>query len=179
MGFTLICMKNEKNNGIESDFIEIKKLVYDPCDIQCCAIIKEIENADYGAYAFEVNGLSVKFRVAKITPTKKGQFVTLYKRIEDGSIAPYDVSDNIDLFVVSVKNNDLLGQFVFPKSALLEKDILTANGKGGKRALRVYPSWEKNLNQQAQKTQEWQLNYFMQINLDTMYCDQIKKLYLQ
>jgi hypothetical protein len=37
----------------------------------------EAESAEYGAYTFELNDLSVRFRVAKITPTKIGQFVTL------------------------------------------------------------------------------------------------------
>ena len=30
-------------------------------------------------------------------------------------------------------------------------------------AMRIYPSWEYNLNQTAFKTQKWQLNYFIDL----------------
>lgn len=31
-------------------------------------------------------------------------------------------------------------------------------------AFRVYPSWENNLNQTATKTQEWQVQYFIDLS---------------
>ncbi|MFQ6421766.1 MULTISPECIES: MepB family protein [unclassified Bacillus (in: firmicutes)] len=33
----------------------------------------------------------------------------------------------------------------------------------GKRAIRVYPPWDKTTSRQAQKTQAWQLEYFLEI----------------
>lgn len=43
---------------------------------------------------------------------------------------------------------------------------MSKNGEGGKRAIRVYPPWDKTINQQAQKTQKWQLEYFLGIPND-------------
>jgi hypothetical protein len=37
------------------------------------------------------------------------------------------------------------------------------NCKGGKRAIRVYPPWDKAESRQAEKTQKWQLEYFVEI----------------
>lgn len=126
----------------------------------------EAESTEYGAYAFKLNDLFIRFRVAKITPKKIGQFVTLWKRIENGPIQPYDICDPVDLFVVSTRKVDHFGQFVFAKSALWEQGVISKNGKGGKRAMRVYPPWDKPLNRQAQQTQRWQTAYFLDIPLN-------------
>ncbi|WP_447124044.1 MepB family protein [Glaciimonas sp. GG7] len=124
----------------------------------------EAESADYGAYAFVLNGLAMRCRIAKITPTKIGQFVTLWKRIGNGPIQPYDASDRLDFFIISVRKDDCLGQFVFPKSVLCEQDVVSTDGKGGKRAMRVYPPWDTPVSRQAQTTQRWQLAYFLDIS---------------
>lgn len=76
----------------------------------------EPESVEYGAYTFGLNDLSIKFRGAKITTTKAGQFVTLWKRIANGSIQPHDISDPVDLFIISTSKDNYLGHFVFPKS---------------------------------------------------------------
>ncbi len=127
--------------------------------------IAEAESADYGAYSFELNGLTARFRVAKITPTKIGQFVTIWKRSQSGPIAPYDVSDTLDLVIISTRDGDHFGQFILPKSVLLAKDILSRNGKGGKRAIRVYPPWDKPVSEQARRTQNWQVKYFLELSV--------------
>ena len=41
---------------------------------------------------------------------------------------------------------------------------MSVEGKGGKRAIRVYPPWENNLNRQVQKTQKWQSEYFLDLS---------------
>lgn len=145
---------------------------------QICSIsslIQEIESQDYGACSFELNNKKIIFRVAKITPTKTGQFVTFWKRIGKGPIMPFDIKDQFDLFIVSVRNKDHFGQFIFPKEVLFQKGFISKDSKGGKRAMRVYPPWDIANNKQAQKTQEWQLLYFAQIRpkLDII---KIKKL---
>lgn len=141
-------------------------LVYGPSMLTCSAPQREAESADYGAYAFTLNDLAIRFRVAKITPTKVGQFVTLWKRIGRGPIQPYDMSDEVDFFVVSVRWGENFGQFVFPKLVLAERDIVSTGGRGGKRAIRVYPPWDKTVSPQARKTQRWQLDCFLQIPLE-------------
>jgi hypothetical protein len=151
---------------LHEDYILAKKLIYDRCNFECTPPVKEEESADYGASVFKLNSLAIRFRVAKITPTKIGQFVTLWKRIGDGPIMPFDVRDPIDLFIISTRKDENFGQFVFPKSILCKHGVLTNNGKEGKRAIRVYPPWDKTSSKQAQKTQKWQLEYFLSIPLE-------------
>ncbi len=141
-------------------------LVYAPNSLECSEPEIERESAEYGACVLELAGLAVRFRVAKITPTKVGQFVTLWKRIGTGPIQPFDASDPIDLFVVSCRKDVRLGQFVFPKAVLCERDVVAREGKGGKRAMRVYPPWDRPTSRQALQTQEWQLAYFLETPTD-------------
>lgn len=140
-----------------------KKYIYDPCGFNFENAVPEIESSEYNAYTFELNNLKIRFRSAKITPTKIGQFVTLWKRIGKGPIMPFDASDEIDLLVVSVQKDDLYGQFVFPKAVLIKQGVFT-DAKEGKRAIRIYPSWDITESAQAKKTQKWQLEYFLEIS---------------
>lgn len=121
----------------------------------------ESESLEYDACKYHLDNFSVLFRTAKITPTKIGQFVTIWKRIGNGPIQPYDETDPIDLFVIATRMGENFGHFVFPKSVLRKRDIVSVNGKGGKRGIRVYPPWDTPASQQAQKTQDWQLEYFV------------------
>lgn len=152
------------SSGVHPDFLAARKLVFEPSDLVVSGLHKEAESEEYGAFEFKLNGLAIKFRVAKITPTKVGQFVTLWKRFGTGPILPYDMADPIDLFVISVRNSEHFGQFVFPKALLCEKGIVSKEGRGGKRAMRVYPPWDITENRQAKKTQSWQLMYFLEID---------------
>jgi hypothetical protein len=154
--------------SIPVDFFVAKELVYAPSGFDSSLPQIEPESPEYGACTFVLNGLSVCFRVAKITPTKIGQFVTLWKRTGKSPIQPFDLSDSIDFVVISVRKGDLFGQFVFPKLALCEKGIVSKNGQGGKRAIRVYPPWDKTTSSQAQKIQKWQLEYFLEIPSDRL-----------
>jgi hypothetical protein len=165
-------------NTIHSDFFKIKELVYDQCGFNCSSPQAETESAEYGACSFILNGLSVKFRVAKTTPVKAGQFVTLWKRNGLGPIEPFDLADEIDLFVISTGSENNFGQFVFPKAVLLSKGILSGDGKKGKLAIRIYPPREIVTSKQAKKTQQWQSAFFLQISADnTISIAGTKKLY--
>ncbi|MFD0713294.1 MepB family protein [Paenibacillus sp. GCM10027626] len=165
---------------INSDLLAAKSLVYSPCGFECSQPRIEAQNAEYGAYVFNLDALSIRFRVAKITPTKIGQFVTLWERIGNGPIQPYDISDPVDLFVISTREGNNFGQFVFPKAVLCNKGIVSNEGKGGKRAIRVYPPWDKPTSRQAQKTQIWQLEYFLDIPANTpIDCVRTQMLYGQ
>nr|WP_294936355.1 MepB family protein [uncultured Flavobacterium sp.] len=151
---------------IPMSLIEVRELLFNPCNFQITNVVQEPESTDYSAHKLEINGLKILFRVAKITPTKVGQFVTLWKRIEKGPIQPYDFTDAIDFVVINAKTECHLGQFVFPKSALLQRGIFSTVSKEGKRAIRVYPSWDKTESKQAQASQKWQLEYFLDIPFD-------------
>jgi hypothetical protein len=120
-----------------------------------------MESADYAACRFEVDAKRVVFRVAKTTPSKVGQFVTLWKRPQpNGAIAPIDASDPVDFVVVHSSNAERYGQFVFNKNVLLKRSILSSQKHAGKRAIRVYPPWSHPVAKDAVKTQSWQLPYF-------------------
>jgi hypothetical protein len=153
-----------KNYGtIHPDLLAAQKLAYEPSGLAYTRLMHEAESQEYGACVFEMNKQRIAFRTGKITPTKIGQFVTLWKRIGNGPIVPYDLADPIDLFVISIHNTAHFGQFVFPKALLFDKGFVSKERMGGKRAMRVYPPWDKTNSQQAQKTQAWQLIYFFEI----------------
>lgn len=162
---------------VHNDLAIIQTMVFDACGFEYTPALPEPESAEYAACAFEINTRSVRFRVAKITPTKTGQFVTLWKRKANGPIEPFDVSDLLDLVIVSTRSNTHFGQFIFPKSVLLKQDVLSSGGKGGKRAIRVYPPWDVATNKQAQKTQAWQLDYFMDLSHEPVDVVRAKLLY--
>jgi hypothetical protein len=148
---------------IHPELIRSKDLIFNPCHFECSEPIIEAQSAEYGAYIFKLNSTDIRFRVAKITPTKVGQFVTLWKRIGNGPIQPYDMEDPIELFIIATVQADKFGQFIFPKSTLYKHGIISKNNQGGKRAIRVYPPWDITTNKQAKKTQAWQLEYFLDV----------------
>ncbi|WP_254708152.1 MepB family protein [Streptomyces lunaelactis] len=155
-----------REGGIPSDLLVAKALVYDPSGFTASRPAPEAESAEYGAYVFTLDGLSVRFRVARTTPTKVGQFVTVWKRSTAGPIEPFDAEDPVDLFVISTRDGQRFGQFVFPRDVLCERGIVSRNGSGGKRGFRVYPPWVTTTNRQARTTQTWQLNHFLQLPED-------------
>lgn len=153
------------SEGIPKDLILIQEILFDNCNFEITQPILEAESSKYGACSFVLNNLNILFRTAKITPTKTGQFVTLWKRIAQGPIQPFDSTDPINLFIVSTRKDNHFGLFIFPKSVLITKEIVS-DKKEGKRAIRVYPPWDITTSKQAQKTQKWQLDYFLEIQKD-------------
>lgn len=152
---------------INSDLKFVKELVYDKCDFDLTNLKQNLESVEYGACTFELNGKIIQYRVSKITPTKTGQFVAIWKRNKNGIIEPYDIFDDLDFIIITSKSGDNFGQFIFPKSVLADNGIITRNGKEGKRGIRVYPPWDIATNKQATKTQSWQKKYFLTIKNDS------------
>lgn len=164
-------------NRLLSDLKIINELVYEKCGFGLINLKINSESTEYGACSFELNGHTIEHRISKITPTKTGQFVTIWKRDKKGITAPFDISDNIDFIVVTSKRDNDIGQFIFPKSVLAEKGIISQKDKEGKRGIRVYPSWDTTTNKQAEKTQSWQTRYFFTIKNDnTNNLDWVKKV---
>ncbi|ROM95453.1 MepB family protein [Pseudomonas brassicacearum] len=145
------------------DLVAAIQNVYEPAGMTVTqSALCEAESTEYGAARFGLDGRTIVFRVAKTTPTKVGQFVTLWKRPTPGSvIAPLDSADGVAFVVVSVCDATHRGQFVFDPQILASKGILSLNGKGGKRAIRVYPPWVQPVAKDAVRTQHWQLRYFL------------------
>lgn len=149
------------------------ELVFNKLGLEIKSISLEKESADYNPCQLLLNEKKALFRTAKITPTKTGQFVTLWKRIPKGPIAPFAIEDNFDLVIINTETENHFGQFVFPKSILIEKGIFSTALKEGKRAIRVYPPWDKTTSKQAQQTQQWQLKYFMVIPFEKDVASQL------
>jgi hypothetical protein len=125
---------------------------------------KDQECDDYFGYNFKINSIKIKYRQAKITPKKVGQFVTLWKRNNQNITTPFDENDDFDYYIIATKEDDKLGYFIFTKSILIEKNILTSAKKEGKRGFRVYPNWVTTTSNQAEKTKTWQNDYFIEID---------------
>lgn len=138
----------------------IKKLIFDRQGIEPSNFSLEKESLEYGAAICKVGNKNALFRIAKITPKKIGQFVTVWKRNAQGVTEPYSAKDSIDFLFVCVEKDNNFGIFIFPKSALLKHNIFSQNNVDGKRGFRLYPSWDKPTNKQALKTQQWQLIFF-------------------
>lgn len=141
-----------------------KELVYDPSGFDLKNLTIHTEGRAYSACSYELAGKIIEHRASKITPSKKGQFVTIWRRNKEGITKPLDSSEEMDFIIISAGKDDNFGLFIFPKSILLNKGIISLNGKGGKRGIRVYPTWDMVSNKQAEKTQSWQKKYFVWVN---------------
>lgn len=156
--------ENVLSKRVHLDLLSAGDLIYKPSGLILQNLKIDDESEDDGAAEFSINHHSVKFRVGKITRTKIGQFVTFWKRLGKGPILPHDFNDSFDFLVVSVRAENHFGQFIFPKAILCEKGIVSCNGTEGKRAMRIYPPWDRPENSQAKKTQAWQLQYFIKFS---------------
>lgn len=156
-----LAYKNKQFADILSRNIEIFKVSED----EILDIAQDSESKEYCALDIKLKNQNIKFRIAKVTPTKIGHFVTFWKRPEkEGPIMPYDISDSFDLLVVNVIKDGKLGYFAFPKDALEKHNIIASGKRSGKRAMRIYAPWDKADNPQAQRSQKWQVKYFTSIS---------------
>lgn len=120
-------------------------------------------NQQYEAIEIETsNGIFIS-RLAQKTPNKKGFFFAIWKKDESNKNEPYDAKDIHDALIVNIVDAHRSGQFIFPKDVLLDKGILKSYISKGKMALRVYVPWETELNKTAIKTQQWQCDYFREM----------------
>lgn len=123
----------------------------------------DLECEEYFGFNFHLGSAPIKFRKAKITPKKVGQFVTLWRRNAAGITEPFDIKDEFEFYMIYVEKDELQGLFFFPKSALAAKQILINDGMDGKRGFRVYPDWDLPEDKQAAKTQAWQTKFFIDL----------------
>jgi len=149
---------------LNKNLIDIKNKVYDKVNFQISKLENDIEGKEYDACTFKLNEIKIICRSSKTTPKKIGQFVTFWKRNKEKITEPFSETDSLDFYIINVKTETNFGQFVFPKSELINKGIISTEKKDGKRGFRVYPKWDYTQSKQAKKTQEWQLKYFYEIN---------------
>lgn len=147
-----------------SSFDYIEREFFTPMTLCISDIVHQREGDEYGAVRFQLNGTTALFRHAKHTPTKIGQFVTLYKRETSRSeIAPIDQIDGIRCVFVLADDDPRFGMFVLGSSLLAKMDIFSVGSRGGKRAFRVYGPWTEPTANQAVKTKAWQCAQFAEL----------------
>ncbi|GAK12439.1 MepB family protein [Geomicrobium sp. JCM 19039] len=148
----------------------INRTVYSPIGLNIKNVHEEKQNAKYGAGSFETPFKTVRFRVASKTPKKVGQFVVIWRKDENNKNRSYTYDEAHDLLVVTVFNESSeFGQFIFPKEILVKQNIVSTNVREGKMGFRVYPEWDKPTSRQGIKTQEWQLPYFVYMNVSNQH----------
>lgn len=144
-------------------------------------IQEENQNSDYGAGTFHLNSKSVRFRVAKITPNKVGQFVAFWEKDENNKNQSFTYEKAPDLLVINTSmSNNQFGQFIFPKEILANQNIFKTSTTRGKMAIRIYPSWDNPTSKQAISTKKWQSTYFVDMSTtDNLPIQKILELYSQ
>lgn len=141
----------------------IEDSVFKTLSLNLSNLEADLECEEYFGHHFSLDHFKIKFRKAKVTPTKNGQFVTLWKRNSDGKTEPFNALDDFDFYIIATEQNTQFGFFIFTKKILAETQILTNNQKEGKRGFRVYPNWDEPTSKQAEKTKNWQTKYFIDI----------------
>ena len=157
----------------------VDKILYKPNNLIIKDENEEKQNSDYGAGILQLNSKSIRFRVAKITPHKIGQFVAFGEKDRRNKNQPFSYDESPDLVVINTFTGENFGQFIFPKDILVKKGILKTDEQKGKMGMRVYPRWDIPVNKQAISTQKWQLDYFIDISdTNNLYHQEILKLYV-
>ncbi|WP_426278456.1 MepB family protein [Chryseobacterium sp. S-02] len=142
----------------------IHNTIFQKSGLHVSRIVTDSECEEYLGYNFTLNQLSIKFRKAKITPKKAGQFVTLWRRnTETKETEPFNIDDKFDFYIIAAESDKRFGFFFFPKNILSEMQIISASSKVGKRRFRVYPDWAIPTSKQAEKTQKLQAEFFINI----------------
>lgn len=152
---------------IHPDVVAVTGLLED-FGIGCSPGVSEPDNAEYGAMVCGVGSSTMRIRVGKVTPTKVGLFVSVWRRAADGSTEPFPVESDVDALVVVAREGDRYGAFVFPVEVLATRGVVSAGGVGGKRGFRVYPPWSATGNPQARRSQSWQCDWFLDMSGGTV-----------
>ena len=113
----------------------VNEIIFIPNKLFVSDFQVEKESQEYGACRFEIGNQKIISRNAKRTPTKTGQFVTIWKRNTNGETCPFDETDDFDLLLINAQYGQNLGQFIFPKELLVAKGIISNGQEIGKRGI--------------------------------------------
>jgi len=107
----------------------IDNVIYKANGLILSDVNEEKQNAEYDGYTFRLSNKNsskhIRFRVAKITPNKLGQFVSFWEKDSNHVNQPFTIDNTPDLLVISTfSETDKSGQFVFPKDILIKKILL-------------------------------------------------------
>ncbi|MGO1673848.1 MAG: MepB family protein [Canibacter sp.] len=123
-------------------------------------VVPEEQSSDYESGMVALDSGIWRIRTARITPTKPGAFVAVWRRSSSGTTEPFDSADDCEGLMVFVSEAGRFGVFAFTREHLTTLGIVQSSLTQGKRGFRVYPSWSTNLNAQAVRTQRAQANAF-------------------
>lgn len=141
---------------------KLQTLLFSNLGLVISNLHQEQESKEYFGCNFQLSSFQIKFRKSKVTPTKVGQFVTLWKRNPiSKETEPFTSEDSSDFYLILTETSESFGFFLFTKDVLIKNQILSTNLKDGKRGFRVYPNWDIPQNKQATKTQNWQNQFFI------------------
>lgn len=165
---------------MEKDIQVLNDYLADVLDASIENIQQDLECEAYFGFNFKLKNWNVKFRKAKITPKKIGQFVTLWRRNSQGETEAFNVNDDFQFYIIMTEDTHQLGFFIFPNSVLEKQNILSNAVKDGKRGFRVYSVWDSPDNKQALKTQSWQQQFFIDMkNFNPNETQKLKDIFLK
>lgn len=127
----------------------------------------EEQNSDYESGVARIRNELWRIRTARITPTKPGAFVAVWKRGEGGSTRPFTADESMSGLLVFVEEQERFGVFQFTKAHLVSLGYVSSDVHPGKRGFRVYPAWCTDLNPQASRRQRAQGPAFAEITPTT------------
>ncbi|MDC2864674.1 MepB family protein [Bacillus sp. BP-3] len=165
-------------NNFSNTIKKLDNVIYKPNNLLITDLKEEKQNSEYAGGIFRLNNKTIRFRLSKITPNKIGQFVSFWEKNKNMKNQAFSYEAAPDLLVITCIDDNKLGQFIFPKEALLKEKILKTQKQKGKMAMRVYPIWDKPVSNQAKKSQMWQLHYFIDLSdTENLFIDKLLNLY--
>ncbi|WP_461170741.1 MepB family protein [Arthrobacter sp. Z1-15] len=135
-----------------------------PVDAQSVVQVEE-QNSDYESGVVRIGNEQWRVRTARITQTKPGAFVAVWKRGEGGSTRPFTADESMSGLLVFVEEQERFGVFQFTPAHLISLGYVSSDLHPGKRGFRVYPAWCADLNSQASRTQRAQAASFAELSL--------------
>lgn len=123
----------------------------------------EEQNSDYESGVAHIGKEQWRIRTARITPTKPGAFVAVWKRDEGGSTRPFTADESLSGLLVFVAEQERFGVFQFTTAHLTTLGYARSELHPGKRGFRLYAPWCSDLNPQASRTQRAQAAAFFEL----------------
>ena len=159
----------------------LNETIYKVNNLLATSLEEESQNDKYGGGIFVLSSKTIRFRVAKTTPTKLGQFVAFWEKDKNNKNQAFNYNQAPELLVINCwGSNEEFGQFIFPKANLLKHQILRSDTSKGKMGMRIYPAWSFPESKEALKTQAWQSEYFIDLTHPNKISNgKLLKLYLE
>lgn len=123
----------------------------------------EEERGDYESGVVRLGSAVWRLRTARVTPTKPGAFVAVWRRDDQGETRPFRCDESTAGLLVFVQDRTRFGVFRFTSAHLADLGVTQSPAHPGKRGFRVYPAWCTGINPQAERTQRAQASAFTEL----------------